>query len=68
MSQPSTYRLPSAGNWEEISISDDSFCSIISIKPVLVAQFALGFHADSNGDPFMILVPAIDQYTNNYVI
>ena len=61
-SQPSNFTLPSAGSWEEFTTSDDSFCSIVSNNPVLVVQFA-GF-----GYPFMIVVPAIDQYSNDYVV
>ena len=68
-SQPTNFTLPSNGSWEEITTLDDSFCSIISNKPVLVVQFALGgSHKHRYGDPFMIMVPAIDQYSNNYVI
>ena len=68
LSQPSTYTLPSAGSWEEITTSNNSFCSIVSNNPVLLAQFALGGMIDGHGDPFMVVVPAIDQYNNNYVI
>ena len=68
LSQPSTYTLPSAGSWEEITTFDDSFCSIVSNNPVLLAQFALGGTIDGYGDPFMVVVPTIDQYSNNYVI
>ena len=68
-SQPTNFTLPSAGSWKEITTSDDSFCSIVSNKPVLVVQFALGGgDLQVYGDPFMIMVPAIDQYSNNYVI
>ena len=74
LSKPLTFTLPSAGSWEEITTSDNSFCSIVSNNPVLIVQFALGFGADSSvniggyGDPFMITVPAINQYRNNYVV
>ena len=68
LSQSSTYTLPSAGSWVEITTLDDSFCSIVSNNPVLLAQFALGGTIDGLGDPFMVVVPAIDQYSNNYVI
>ena len=68
LSQTSTYTLPSAGSWEEITTSNDSFCSIVSNNPVLLAQFALGSEIDGHGDPFMVVVPAIDLYSNNYLI
>ena len=68
-SQPTNFTLPSAGSWEEISTSDDSFCSIVSNNPVLVVQFALGGgKIEKYGDPFMIMVPEIDQYSNNYIV
>ena len=35
---------------------------------MLLAQFSLGSTIDGYGDPFMVVVPAIDQYSNNYVI
>ena len=68
VSQPKAYTLRFAGSWEEITTSDDSFCLIVSNKPILVVQFALGIEADGYGDPFMTVVPAINQYSNNYVI
>ena len=69
LSQPSTYTLPSAGSWREITTSKSSFCSIVSNNPVLVVQFAQGRRADNtDSDPFMTVIPAIDQYSNNYVI
>ena len=54
LSQPSTYTLSSAGSWKEITTFDDSFCSIVSNNPVLLAQFALGSTIDGYGDPFMV--------------
>ena len=67
MSQPSTYtlELPSAGSWQEFTTSDDNFCSN---KPILAVQFALGRAVDGYGDPFMTVVPAINQYSNNYIV
>ena len=60
------YNLSSAGDWETIVIpgSDSSYCAIESSKPLLVVQFALGYDVDSNGDPFVMIVPAIEQYSN----
>ena len=68
-SQPSNFTLPSAGSWKEISTSDDSFCSIVSNKPVLVVQFPLGgSEIKEYGDPFMLMIPATDQYSNHFSI
>ncbi len=51
-------------------IPADSFCSIEASKPVLVMEFALSSEHDYNGtgDPFMVMVTPIEQYSNNYVI
>ena len=67
-SQVEVYSLLVAGNWTEFRINPNSFCNIESSAPALVAQFALGFTADSiTGDPFMMMIPPVEQYSNNYV-
>jgi hypothetical protein len=40
---------------------------IVASKPVIVAQYALSFDADSNkvGDPFMSMIPPVERYTAN---
>lgn len=56
-----------AGNFSDFRLSSDQYCSVDANKPVLVVQFTPGRSADSaeNGDPFMVLVPAITQYLKN---
>ena len=68
--QSNIYNLSSAGDWETIVIpgSNSSYCAIESSKPLLVVQFALGREIDSAGDPFMMIIPAIEQYDNDYNI
>ena len=66
-SQPQTYSLATAGAWQEFSTPANSFCVIESNNPLLVVEFGLGSGLDSIGDPFMILIPPIEQYSNNYV-
>ena len=63
-----TYSLASAGTWEEFSTPDMSFCSITSDKPLLIMQFALGLSLDGVGDPFMMMIIPVEQYSNNYVL
>ena len=60
----STFVLPHAASFHNISIPSDNYCFIETDKPVLVVQFTPGRQADSaaNGDPFMVLVPAFRQY------
>ena len=68
--QSNIHNLSSAGDWKTIVIpgSSSSYCAIESSKPLLVVQFALGRELDSVGDPFMMIIPAIEQYDNDYNI
>ena len=69
--EPVTYSLTAALNWQEFEITPSSFCSITSTGPILVAQFSLGSQRDrlpnSVGDPFMMMLPPVEQFSNNYV-
>ena len=70
--QPVTYSLTAAVNWQEFEITPSSFCSITSTAPILVAQFSLGSDLDAvdevrNGDPFIMMLPPVEQFSNNYV-
>ena len=67
-SQTNVYNLASAGNWREFRISSINFCSVEASAPVLLVQFALGFVIDQVGDPFMMMIPPVEQYANNYVL
>ena len=67
--QSKVYSLLSAGDWEAIEIPQSnisSYCAIESNKPLLLVQFALSRKTGSNGDPFMMIVPAIEQYDSDY--
>ena len=66
-SQPQMFSLTSAGSWIEFRTNDNTFCSIESNNPLLVMEFSLGGSVDGVGDPFMMMIPSVDQYTNNYV-
>ena len=59
--------LSTAGSWYEFTTPDDSFCYISSDKPLLVMQFGLGNAHDGIGDPFMMMITPVEQYSNNYV-
>ena len=67
MTQPTTYTLSTAGIWQEFQALANSFCSIESNNPLLVMEFAKGFDLDNIGDPFMTMIPPVEQYSNNYV-
>ena len=66
-SQPQTFSLTSAGSWTEFMTNDSSYCSIESNNPLLVMEYSLGGSVDGVGDPFMMMIPSVDQYTNDYV-
>ena len=67
-SQPQTYSLATAGAWQEFTTPANSFCVIESSNPLLVVEFGLSFRADRiTGDPFMMMIPPIEQYSNGYV-
>lgn len=71
--QPVTYLLTAATNWQVFEIAPSSVCSIRSTVPILVAQFAfIGAGrdgvGDNLGDPFMMMLPPVEQYSNNYVL
>ena len=66
---PRDYSLPNPGDWEEFEIQADDFCSIESSSPIYVSQYASGSTADNRlGDPFAMMIPPIEQYSNNYVL
>ena len=62
--------LPSAGEAIEFDIPMDRFCRFESNFPVLLVQFSLGGGSDSNifADPFMAIVPPVEQYRNSYML
>ena len=73
-SQPVLHSLSNSGSWQEFTIARDSFCSMTATEPVLLMQFALGSSVDKainggeRGDPLMMMLPPVQQYSNNYVI
>lgn len=66
--QNAVYNLLSAGNWEEFQITPSSYCYIEASGPILVVQFGLGNNLDGVGDPFMMMIPPVEQYSNSYVL
>ena len=59
--------LSSAGRFIELRLPSDTYCFSEATKPVLLVQFTPGGGADGvdNGDPFMVMVPAVSQYLKN---
>lgn len=58
--------LESAGCWKELQTAPDSYCSIESNRPILAMEFMLGEGGNILGDPFMMMLPPVDQYSNRY--
>ena len=65
-SSPLEFQLD-PGSAVEIATATESFCSIVSDGPILVMEFGLGNSLDGIGDPFMAMIPPIEQYSNNYI-
>ncbi len=57
-----------AGQTREIAIGPSRYCSIQAAKPILVVQFSLGYSIDEIGDPFMLYIPPVEQFTNNVTV
>ena len=60
--------LDVSGSSQEFNIGQNRFCSVQANKPVLLVQFAAGRSLDvaDYGDPFMMMIPPVKQYKNNY--
>ena len=59
----------SAGTYYEFEGSSSSYLSIEMSKPALLVQFSKGSGADGVlSDPFMMLIPPIEQYRFSYTI
>ncbi|CAC5403494.1 Coadhesin,Thrombospondin-1,Mucin-like protein,Hemicentin-1,Thrombospondin-2 [Mytilus coruscus] len=63
----STYIFENPGDFITFSIPDMQFKTISSDKPISVAMFANGgCDKYDNGDPAMVLLPAIQQFASDY--
>ena len=62
----SNFTISNTIKYYEFRLSSDKFCFIETNEPVLVVQFTPGGSADGvDGDPFMVIVPAVSQYLEN---
>ena len=68
VSQTFLTTLSGAGRSYQFHIAQNMFCSIQASSPILLVQFAIGAAREplNNGDPFMMMIPPIEQYSNNY--
>ena len=60
----------SAGDVVDFNVSSGLYCQFTSDKPVLLMQFSFGGRVDnvSNADPFMMMIPPVEQYRSQYLI
>ena len=68
VSQTFTITLNEAGRSYEFHVAQNMFCSIQASSPILLVQFAIGGSQEplGYGDPFMMMIPPVEQYSNNY--
>ena len=59
-----------AGEFREFNMSSSSYCYYESNEPLLMVQFSVASDLDNvlAGDPFMVVVPPVEQYRNSYNI
>ena len=58
-----------AGQFNEFQASSKAFLSIESTRPILLMQYSQGSSVDrTNSDPFMLMIPPIEQYRSRYII
>ncbi len=53
------------------ALQPDEFCCIEATQPLLVMLYDQGYSTDQGdtiGDPLLVTVPPLDQYSNNFVI
>jgi len=60
--------LNKTGTIREFELGKNQFCSITANKPVLVVQYSLGYAMDGVGDPFMAVIPPVEQYKEGPVV
>ena len=58
------------GQFRQLFIHSDRYCTLESNLPLLVVQIALGHSFDevTASDPFMTMVPPLGQYRNDYTL
>ena len=73
-------KFATPGNYDNQPDYKPSYCCLDSTKPVIVAQYSMGYNVDKllllksqfsvyeAGDPFMSLVPPVHQFMNNHTV
>lgn len=62
-----SYAIDKAGEYKQFEVPSTVFCYIVSNHPILLVQIVYSqVNFNEAADPSMMLVPAFEQYTNNY--
>ena len=57
------------GGFRDINISSTDYCWIEGDKRIILLQFSVGQEVDNVlSDPFMAMIPPVDQYSNGYTL
>ncbi|XP_033107873.1 uncharacterized protein LOC117109602 [Anneissia japonica] len=59
--------LQNQGEFQEFNVPGDTITTISSNQPIMALQFAKGRDSDEIGDPFMTIVPPVEQYIKDRV-
>ena len=58
-----------AGTYHEFTVSSSSYSSVETSKPAMLVQYAQGSDSDSVvADPFMLIMPPIEQFRDRYTV
>ncbi|XP_072014230.1 uncharacterized protein [Amphiura filiformis] len=60
-----TISLSSGEFYEGDIVTSDEVVTVMADKPIMVVQYAKGFSSDRFGDPFMIVIPSTQRFSNN---
>ena len=61
--------IVSVGGFEQFPVEQDSYCYVVTDKPVLVMNYAYGGSANRRwGDPFMMMILPTEQYITNTTV
>jgi len=69
-SRPAQTLYLQKGEFTTLNVSSSSHCYVSSNRPVLLVQFSVVSSVENslNGDPFMVVVPPIEQYRSSYLV
>ena len=63
-----TLLLNRTGQVREFELGRDRYCSMTANKPILLVQYSQGYSIDRVGDPFMAVIPPVEQYKKGFVV